>query len=328
MQNAHAADLALQSSLTSPLEIARHGSDRFKLSRAAEAHQRFLKNCLKPLRAETLPALWSITRGVFAPDASETWMQDRLRHISRDQRSRYVKAMSSDLVDNAQEWLDREEQLVPVLATAREEDSRLLEELKRVLVHGVQIFEEFETNTRSAGGEALLATCRRALVAVQEYYERLDAQWRRLRREPKLHRGTSSRFPAAMVRRLYQSEFWVLDEFPEQRLAVLHRTPLPAVSLTALVADNDTLVAKLGEEHRGYGLVVDTREAPLRNDQAFEGAMAKFRNELTSHFQRTAVLLDTELGELQVSRLERDEGRSTLVTRSVSAAFRFAAGGR
>ncbi len=328
MQNAHAADLALQSSVTSPLEVTRHGSDRFKLSRAAEAHQRFLKNCLKPLRAETLPALWAITRGVFAPDASETWMQDRLRHISRDQRSRYVKAMSSDLVDNVQEWLEREEQLVPVLATAREEDSRLLEELKHVLVHGVQIFEEFETKTRSAGGEALLATCRRALVAVQEYYERLDAQWRRLRREPKVHRGTSSRFPAAMVQRLHQSEFWTLDEFPEQRLAVLHRTPLPAVSLTALVADNDALLAKLGEHHGGYGLVVDTREAPLRNDQAFEGAMAKFRLELTARFERTAVLLDTELGELQVSRLERDEGRSTLVTRSVSAAFRFAAGGR
>jgi sulfite reductase (NADPH) flavoprotein alpha-component len=329
MQNAHVADVGLQHAVTSPLDAASHGRDRFKLSRAAETHARFLQNCLKPLRAETLPALWSITRGVFAPDAGEAWMLERLRHISDDERSRYVRAMSLDLVDNVQEWLEREEQLVPVLAAAREADSRLLEELKRVLVHGVQVFEEFETKTRSSGADALIATCRRALTAVQEYYERLDAQWRRLRRVPQIHRGrTSSRWPAANVRRLHQSEFWVLDDFPEQRIAVLHRTPLPLVSLTALAADNDALIAVLGDQHHAYGLVVDTREAPLRNDKAFEAAMAKLRLELTSRFQRTAVLLDSALGEIQVNRLERDEGRNTFVTRSVSAAFRFAAGGR
>jgi sulfite reductase (NADPH) flavoprotein alpha-component len=329
MQNAHAVDLGLQSSVTSPLGMPRHGSDRFKLSRAAETHFRFLQNCLKPLRAETLPALWSITRGVFAPDASETWMQERLTHIRRDARSKYVKATSRDLVDNVQEWMEREELMLPLLAAAREEDSRLLEELKRALVHGVQVFEEFETRTRTLGAEALLATCRRALTAVQEYYERLDAQWRRLRGAPALHRGrTSSRWPAANVRRLHESEFWVLDEFPEQRIAVLHRTPLPAASLPALATDNDALITKLREEHRAYGIVVDTREAPLRNDKAFEETMAKFRLELTAHFARTAVLLESALGELQVTRLERDEGRTTFVTRSVSAAFRFAAGGR
>jgi sulfite reductase (NADPH) flavoprotein alpha-component len=329
MQNAHTADLALQSSVTSPLEVSTHGSDRFKLSRAAETHWRFMRNCLKPLRAETLPALWAVTRGVFAPDASEGWMQERLRHISRDQQAKSVKALSLDLVDNVAEWLEREEQLIPVLATAREEDAHFLEDLKRVLVHGVQIFEEFETETRRLGAEALIATCRRALTVVQEYYERLDAQWRRLRGAPQLHRGrTSSRWPAANVRRLFASEFWVFDDFPEQRIAVLLRTPLPAISLPALAADNDALLARLGEEHRAYGLVVDTREAPLRNDEAFEAAMSKLRVELTSRFQRTAVLLDSPLGELQVNRLERDEGRNTFVTRSVSAAFRFAAGGR
>jgi hypothetical protein len=95
-----------------------------------------------------------------------------------------------------------------------------------------------------------------------------------------------------------------------------------------LSSDNDALLAKLRHDHQTFGLVVDTREAPLRNDKAFEETMAKLRIELTTRFQRTAVLLDSPLGELQVTRLERDEGRNTLVTRSVSAAFRFAAGGR
>src|SRR5262249_33816934 len=158
---------------------------------------------------------------------------------------------------------------------------------------------------------------------------RLDARFRRIFEAPPARRGrTSSQWPAARISRLHESEFWVLDEFPEQHVAVLRRTPLPASSLTALASDNDTLLATLRDDHRDFGLVVDTREAPLRNDEAFEQTMAKLRVELTSRFQRCAVLLDSPLGELQATRLERDEGRNTLVTRSVAAAFRFAAGGR
>jgi sulfite reductase (NADPH) flavoprotein alpha-component len=328
MQNAHSADLGLMDALTSPHE-ATHVIGPFKLSRAAETHLRFMQNCLKPLRVQTLPALWSITRGVFAPQVGEAWMQDRLRQIARDQRKKYVKAMSLDLIDNFHSWLEREGQLVRLLASAREEDTRLLEELKRLLVHGVQVFEEFGVKTRQLGAEALISTCRRAVTAVQEYYERLDAHWRQICGAPAAQRGrTSSQWPAANIRRLHESEFWLLEEFPEQRIAVLHRTPLPAVSLVALAADNDALLATLREDHCDFGLVVDTREAPLRNDKAFEETMARLRTELTSRFQRTAVLLDSPLGELQVTRLERDEGRNTFITRSVSAAFRFAAGGR
>ena len=205
----------------------------------------------------------------------------------------------------------------------------MLEELKNTLTHGVQVFEEFEVETRQRGSEALIASCRRAMTAVQEYYERLDAKWRRIFDTPPLRRGrTSTHWPAATIRRLHDSEFWLLEEFPEQQIAVLHRTPLPASSLAALAADNDALLLALRDEHRNFGLVVDTREAPLRNDKAFEQTMAKLRLELTSRFQRSAVLLDSALGELQVSRLERDEGRNTFITRSASAAFRFAAGGR
>jgi len=56
--------------------------------------------------------------------------------------------------------------------------------------------------------------------------------------------------------------------------------------------------------------------------------MARLREGLTQHFKRTAVLLDTKLGELQVSRLERDERRNTLATRSESEALKFLSGGR
>jgi hypothetical protein len=73
--------------------------------------------------------------------------------------------------------------------------------------------------------------------------------------------------------------------------------------------------------------VVDTRQARMRNDAGFEDAMAKLRRELTGAFERTAVLLESTIGELQVNRIERDERRDAIATRSESAAFKFAQGG-
>ena len=46
-----------------------------------------------------------------------------------------------------------------------------------------------------------------------------------------------------------------------------------------------------------------------------------------SMIERTAVLLESSIGELQVTRLERDERRDVIATRSESTAFKFAQGG-
>ncbi len=327
MQNAHNADWALQDSRVIGDDQRPLGSG-YKLSRAAEAHLRFLRNCLKPLRAETLPALWLISQCLFAPDDSPSFMHDRLRAISQDPRTRYAKGVSRAVLEELPQWLAREHQFVRVLEAARLEDTRLLAELKAELSRGLRVFETLELDTRQRGAAQLIAHVRQLATLVEQYYARLEARFRHICEASSTRAHTSSKWPAANIRRLHDSEFWVLEEFPEQHIVVLHRTPLPASSLAALAADNEALLHTLRDEHRGFGLVVDTRQAPLRNDREFEETMAHLRNELTAHFQRSAVLLDTSIGELQAQRLERDEGRKTLVTRSVAAAFRFAAGGR
>jgi hypothetical protein len=327
MQNAVTADLSLQGCVTTAGERA-ESVGPYKLSRAAEAHLRFMRNCLKPLLAETLPPLWAMCQGLFAPDESPSWMSERLGRISKNQRTRYVKAMSRSLIDDFPRWLEREAQLVSVLDAVREEDPRLLEELKQTLATGLRVFEQLEIETRRRGSEELISACQKAAHLVEAYYERLNQRIRHICEGPPITGRTSSQWPAANIRRLHDSEYWVLEEFPEQRIAVLHRTPLPAPSLSALAEENEALLNTLREEHRSFGLVVDARQAPLRNDKGFEQTMAKLRVELSARFQRAAVLLDSPLAELQATRLERDEGRNTLVTRSVSAAFRFAAGDR
>jgi sulfite reductase (NADPH) flavoprotein alpha-component len=327
MQNAHYSDWELQESAVIGDEQRTLG-DNYKLSRAAEAHLRFLRNCLKPLRAETLPSLWLISQCLFAPEQSATFMDQRLLAISQDVRTRYVKGMSRALLDDLAHWLSRHSQFLRVLEAARQEDTRLLAELKNELIQGLRVIESLELDTRQRGAPTLIQHLQKLATLVEQYYARLEGRFRHICEAAGTRAHTSSKWPAANIRRLHDSEFWVLDEFPEQQIAVLHRTPLPASSLAALAADNEALLHTLRDEHRNFGLVVDTRQAPLRNDKDFEETMAHLRNELTAHFQRSAVLLDTPIGELQAQRLERDEGRKTLVTRSVAAAFRFAAGGR
>jgi hypothetical protein len=126
--------------------------------------------------------------------------------------------------------------------------------------------------------------------------------------------------------RLHTGTHWIFEENSEQKLVVLRRTPVAAGSLAALSCENDSVLRCLSARHREFGLVVDMRQARMRNDSSFEDAMARLRRELTSHFQRTAVLLESSIGELQVSRIERDERRDAIATRSESTAFKFAQG--
>jgi hypothetical protein len=67
-------------------------------------------------------------------------------------------------------------------------------------------------------------------------------------------------------------------------------------------------------------------QAPPRNDPAFESAMRGLRDAVEVRFARTAVLLESAVGLLQVSRLTREDGAETFATQSEAAALRFARG--
>jgi hypothetical protein len=56
--------------------------------------------------------------------------------------------------------------------------------------------------------------------------------------------------------------------------------------------------------------------------------MAGLRHGLCSYFARTAVLLESGIGELAAARLERDERRHALCTQSESTALKFLIGGK
>ena len=78
-----------------------------------------------------------------------------------------------------------------------------------------------------------------------------------------------------------------------------------------------------GLELRHLGLLIDLRDAPPRNDPAFEQSMARHRKAMMRWFGRVAVLVRSAVGKLQVRRHAQDDGIQSLVTQEEDEALRY-----
>ena len=76
----------------------------------------------------------------------------------------------------------------------------------------------------------------------------------------------------------------------------------------------DTLVAWL-EERITPGMVclIDSRDSIPRNDERFEAITREYRKQVRERFAKTAVLLRTQIGVLQMQRFDREEQTHTAV---------------
>lgn len=128
------------------------------------------------------------------------------------------------------------------------------------------------------------------------------------------------------MKMLLDTQYWLLREDDTRKLVFLKRTAVPFESPAAVVEACQRVIVLLHPVHRSYGVIVDMRDAPFRNDPAFEAGMAALRSKLTRSFPRLVLLVQSPMGVLQVNRLTRTEGGHTFVTRSESDALRFALG--
>jgi cytochrome b involved in lipid metabolism len=329
MQNALVMDYSLQQSVTTAAETAAETS-AYRLSRGVETHARFIESYRRVLELETLPGLWRITQGLFAPEMSPDWLSDELGRLQSNETAREIELASFALLHHVTAARSDHARWQTMVQLFHASDVALLAEIKRVLVSGVRVFERHQRRTRTCGAGEL----RQACAGIVRVFERASAY---LSTELAPHLTTlpmhapkaRARPPGAVPRRLYTSRHWLFDELPERRISILQRTPAAWESLAALREENETILGLLRDDQHASGLLVDMRQAPIRNDPAFEDAMAELRLGLTSHFERTSILLESALGELQVTRLERDEHRtSTVTTRSESTALNFLSGSK
>lgn len=332
MQNALRNDHALQDGVTARGDPVRPRSP-YKLQRAVETHERFLRSYLDVLVGESFPNLWTITQGLFGPDEDPQWMKGRLAVLEESYAARHNEAMIPELHESIRRIASGPGDLAEIARvtaaceTFEQDDAALLVTLKEILITGVRAFEQFGADVRALGRATLIQSCRELPAAVGRFHEQLLANLSEEQWHPVVSVRSSSRPSVeAELRTLIATQHYILEEDEAHRVAVLRRTPVPFTSIQEIVESNDRVLEQLRPYHAGYGVIVDMRQAPQRNDPTFENAMSRLRNRVTEVFARVAVLLDSAVGVLQVDRLGRAEGGKTYATQSESAATRFARG--
>lgn len=333
MQNALRNDQALQVGVTTRGDPPFPRS-LYKLQKAVETHERFIRSYVDGLAIETFPNLWTISRGMFSPSAPSDLVQRRLDAVRRSAAAGYVDAVAGELYAAIDDLVEREapeddpERLRVLRACEIMEhaSAQFLADVKMVLREGLRFFEEHgpETVTR---GEAIAGACRRLPEILLRYYGALHLRlftvegWKALRRGDVSPTGNVAQ---STQRILFCSKYWFVEE--QENAMIFRRTSLPFESLEVLVQENETALAMIRPEHATCGVVVDMRQAPARNDPAFEGAMRTLRETLTQRFARLAVLVESTAGVLQVNRLGRDQNATHFGTMSEVAAIKFAKG--
>ncbi len=90
------------------------------------------------------------------------------------------------------------------------------------------------------------------------------------------------------------------------------RSTEPFGSIADMTASHDKLAAALPPffPTSGLKLLIDVRQAPPRNDEAFEAQVTRLLVTFMQRFSAHAFLVKSAVGRLQTQRLARDRGDS------------------
>jgi hypothetical protein len=130
--------------------------------------------------------------------------------------------------------------------------------------------------------------------------------------------------PGMSTNATHDGRYWVVRTEPTSRVVRLTRT---SVSLSTL----DEMLTELAAVERaleasalaGFGILMDLRAGPMRNDDAFELQLRPYRERLSKRFARVAVLISTAVGRLQMTRLAKDAPSAPRVFADENEALRY-----
>ena len=327
MENALCMDLSFSNQAVHP-NTCPYEPTTYKTARTAETHHRFLATYLPVLELDTLPSLWRISQALFFSERGSEAPPSSAVDGDRPSHEHRLAAAAALVADSCSGMRSDAKNHVETVERLSNTDRSLLKQLKAALIAGVAFLESDETLVGSSTLHPLAESCRLARRAIDAYYSGLT-ELEPFLSVPLAEPAVRAALPGQdTALRLYTGRYWTLELDANAKLAFLVRTPVPIGGLSELEQENHALLRLLADDTRTYGLVVDTRHAPPRNDGMFEETMAFMRHGLTQHFERTAVLLASDLGQLQVTRLGRNDGHQVLATQSESSAVTYARGGR
>lgn len=108
---------------------------------------------------------------------------------------------------------------------------------------------------------------------------------------------------------IFENQHWALLRVRPQLILIVRRTGVPYESAEEVKSSFAELEEALSEYNRKhFGLLVDLRSAPQRNDPEYEKVASGEPAALAKDFARVAVLVRTAAGKLQVGRHIRTSG--------------------
>lgn len=130
-------------------------------------------------------------------------------------------------------------------------------------------------------------------------------------------------------RRIYADDYFRAVADDRARVVRLVRSSTPFPTLEAAQRSFDSVASSMiGLPATGWGLLVDTRDAPVRNDEGFEEILARARGPIVARFGRAAILVASSLGKLQMARYAREDPRSPPVFGDKAEALAYITAGR
>ena len=125
---------------------------------------------------------------------------------------------------------------------------------------------------------------------------------------------------------IVDNDFMKVEEHEQQRVVVVRRKPAIAgrnLPVDQVTGGYEEILKLFRRTHQGWGLVLDLRDVPGRNDDPFEARASELMTQVRQRFARVVALVATAIGELQVRRMRQG---NMFTTRDESEAMRLAAG--
>jgi hypothetical protein len=131
------------------------------------------------------------------------------------------------------------------------------------------------------------------------------------------------------MRLIDRGEYFVVTADDAAGVMRFERTAVAFPSLEAVEETFERLLRLVqASDLGGFALLVDSRAAPGRNDEAFERILARYRDALFTPFTRCAMLLRTHAGIMQSQRLSREHKVHVQVFQDEALALHYLREGR
>lgn len=123
---------------------------------------------------------------------------------------------------------------------------------------------------------------------------------------------------------IFRGDYGVLLADPKGPLLRYTRTALPLRSAQEIEDFMNGMAMAIDRIGRtGRVILIDMREAPGRNDPAFEVVASRMRKRTYRGLLRSAVLVKSALGAMQVKRLAQVDGMDRFVSMDEEEALRY-----